>query len=143
MKFNKQLQAGAFLPMTLLFFACSDQKVCQNINPLLNKSNYRTPSYRQAVADAIQKLPKESVHYYLEKYFVENGIEFIVANVKSDDILCAKVQLRIKPEVYLENIRKTKGMGYHGSELEDPSFESILVSDSNYLVVSSIKSILD
>lgn len=143
MHFNKQFQAGTFSIVSLLFFSCSEQKKCSNVNPMLNEVDYKTTSYRKAVIDAIQKLPEESVHYYLENYFVENGFEYIMAIVKSDDILCAKVQLQIKPEVFLEDIRKTKGMGYRGAELEGIHFESKYADDSTYLKVSSIESIID
>lgn len=143
MQLNKQFQAGTFSILSLLFFSCSEQKKCSNVNPLLNEVDYKTTSYRKAVIDAIQKLREESVHYYFEKYVVEDGIEYIVAEVKSDDKLCAKVQLRIKPEIFLADIRRTKGKGYQGAELKGVHFESKLTYDSTNLSLSSIESIID
>lgn len=129
--------------MSLFFFACSDQKACQNMNPVLNGEDYNTVIYKKAVKEAIETLPAGSVSYYLDRYYVKDSNEYILADLKSKNLLCAKAEFLVKPGVFLADIRRTKGMGYRGAELKGLQFESKQKANTVILMIDKIESIID
>ncbi|MES2478189.1 MAG: hypothetical protein V4561_03830 [Bacteroidota bacterium] len=143
MRFKYQFQTGALLSMSLFFFACSHQKVCRNANPVLNEKDYNTVIYKKAIREALETIPKNSVSYYLNHYFIKDGNEYLVADIKSKNLLCAKAEFLVNPGVFLSDIRKTNGMGYSGAKLNGLQFESKQKADTIILIINKIESIID
>lgn len=143
MRLKNQIQTGALISMSLFFFSCQEQTACKNLNPVLNDSGFNSVNYQKAVREAIETLPKGSVSYYLDRYYVKDGNEYLVAEIKSKNVLCAKAEFLIKPAVFLADIRRTKGMGYSGAELKGLRFESKLKANSVILMIDKIESIID
>jgi hypothetical protein len=143
MRLKYQFQTGALLSMSLFFFSCQEQTVCKNLNPVLNDTDFNSANYKKTVKEAIETLPEGSVSYYLDRYYVKDGNEYLVAEIKSKDVLCAKAEFQIKPGVFLANIPRTKGIGYRGAELKGLQFESKQKANTVILMIDKIESIVD
>lgn len=110
----------------------------------MNGNDYNTVIYKKAVSEALKSIHENSVRYYLDQYFIKDGNEYLVADIKSKDHhLCTKVQFLIKPGVFLADIPKKNGMGYRGAELKGIQYETKNQSDKTDFVITQIQSIID
>ncbi len=81
--------------------------------------------------------------YWMDTYQENNGTQSILANIQGSGI-CAKILLVVKDsEKGIEVLRKNKGIGYYGAELEDLKFVIKQDSVSTEFIFQEISGIVD
>lgn len=128
----------------LLGASCNENIPCENNNPLFDNPDYNSQAYKAALDSTIKNNTGAEIHYYLEQFFVVNGEEYLLVNIKSKAPLCAKAQvlLRSNNRVF-DGIRATRGKGYSGSELVELEIRAEKNADTIVLIASDIKSVRD
>ncbi|WP_159800609.1 hypothetical protein [Flavobacterium sp. MK4S-17] len=110
-----------FLCFSLLTLSCNSNQ-CLNSNDTLENNPPSSQQYINALVSELKKASPSGINYYLEDYREENGKTYMDVKISGDSI-CAKATLTVNIiDEKLDNIAKTKGMGYRGAELKNLSF---------------------
>ncbi len=90
---------------------------CNNTanDPIFSKLSPTSKEYRNKLANVIKSNPEE-LTYTLNKYLQENGREYLDVQVEGNDFE-AKGLVLVNNWDKLEDIKRTKGLGYSGAEL--------------------------
>ena len=126
----------------VFLFASCDRPECKNTNPIFDSNGVETNIYKKELIKEIERIGKENLTYWLSEYSEQNGQEYITVHIQGAG-LCAKGTIRVTDWKNMNGIKKTKGKGYHGSELRDLNFDAISEGDSITFVFKNLGAIID
>ncbi len=91
---------------------------CNNVpkDSIFSKLSPTSKEYRNKLANVIESKPEE-LTYTLNKYLQENGREYLDVQVEGNDFE-AKGLVLVNNWNKLEDIKRTKGLGYSGATLK-------------------------
>lgn len=131
--------AFCFLTLT----ASCDRPECKNTNIIFEKYSPESKQYRDELVNQLAKADKSQLTYWMDSYKEKDNSQYLHAHIQGDD-LCAKIILTIKDEGSgIEEIIKSKGMGYRGAELEDLAFDIKQNSEKTEFIFREISGIVD
>lgn len=105
-----------FLLLTSLL-SC-DRPRCANTNLIFDNFSIESKEYRDELAKQVSAIGEDNLTYWFDDYAQKDNQEFIVVHIQGSH-LCAKAWVLVEEWSGLSDIRKTKGLGYHGAQLVD------------------------
>lgn len=110
-------------------------------NLVFDKNAPSSKAYKNELAVKIKANPSGLI-YTFNKYFESNGQDFLYITITGEDFKANGLVL-VQNWDKLENIRRTKGIGYLGAELEGLRLNIKENSDGAMLVCAGLEKILD
>lgn len=110
-------------------------------NLVFDKNAPSSKAYKNELAVKIKANPSGLI-YTFNKYFESNGQDFLYITITGEDFKANGLVL-VQNWDKLENIRRTKGTGYLGAELEGLRLNIKENSDGAMLVCAGLEKILD
>lgn len=131
----------------LIFNSCKSPE-CKSTNDVFNKYSPDKKEYKDELIRVLSDIDKSKLSYWMGAYWTEsyktgNWTEHIRVHIKGDG-LCADMILTIgESRKGIENVLKTKSLGYKGAELEDLKFDIHQDSSMTEFVFREISGIRD
>lgn len=134
----KQFITG-FLALCISYGLVScDRPDCSNKNPIFSAYEMDEEPYRKELIRVLAE-EKGNLRYWLKSYQEEGGQESITVYIQNDHV-CAQGKFAVTDWTGIEGIKKSKGVGYRGAELEGFDYH---VNAENILYFSSLTHIID
>jgi|GEM_PF-669551 len=134
--------SGFILSALILVLSSCDRSTCKNQDPIFDRSSYDSQEYKQELADRIDQLGMDDLHYWFDSYVQQNGNDYILVDIQNDS-LCAKGMIQVKDWSMIEGIKRTKGASYKGAELKGLSFEVTKDSAGIEFIYKTLDRIVD
>jgi hypothetical protein len=112
---------------------------CQSNNPVFNSNLPDSPAYRSEMAKQLQA-NNDNLSYWLNGYLETKSDTYLVIEIVGDN-LCAEGHMLVKNwDKDIQDIQRTKGMGYIGAEFKGLKYA---ISSDGTLVYKSLDRIID
>ncbi len=128
------------ISLIFLFFSSCDRPECENSNQIFDKYSFDSEEYKAELISQISKY--DNIEYWFNKYIEEEGKEYLIVNAQNNSI-CAKAIIQVNDWNKIEDIKRTKGLGYRGAKLKGLKFDIEKDSIKTYFIYKDIESILD
>ena len=137
-KTTRSLAAFCF---SLILISC-DRPECINTNPVFDKYTPETKEYKDELVKQLNNVDQSDVRYWFEKYVKDGEREMIYVFIQGKG-LCAKGVITVKQWGRISGIRRSKGMGYRGAELQGLKLDIVQDSVTTELFYRSAMDIID
>ena len=125
-----------------LLISCEKPK-CENVNPILAANPPQSEPYKAELARLIEIEGADNLEYYVDSYREINGRGQLSINIEGASI-CAKAVVMITDTTNgIEEIIRTKGMGYRNAELSGLKFDIVRKDGNTAFIYKGVGSIID
>lgn len=129
--------AAAALLITLT--SCN-QTGCQNTNPVFEQHAPDSKEYRLELAKELNANKDANTTYTFNGYIENNDKTYLIVGIAGDSI-CAEGYMHVTDWTgRIEEIKRTKGMGYNGAELNGLEYS---INEDGTLIYKKLESITD
>lgn len=112
---------------------------CQSNNLVFNSNLPDSPAYRLELVKQLQA-NNDNLSYWLDGYLETKSGTYLVVEIVGDN-LCAEGHMLVKDwDKNIQDIQRTKGMGYIGAEFKGLEYS---VREDGVLVYESLDRIID
>ncbi len=126
---------------TFILNACVAPE-CKNTNPVFERSHPQDKEYKIELARQLKNIDNSQLGYWIRNYEEKNGKEFLYLDIRGGD-LCCTMELTIENWKGLENVKRTKGVGYSGAMINDLKFNIIEAVARTEFIYRECKGIMD
>lgn len=138
---NKQSCFSILITIGVFFIACSPP-VCKNENPVFEKYTLDSKEYINELGRILQMDDASNISFSFERYEKQEGKEYLFVDI-SGKKFCAKGKILVTNWNKIEDIRRTKGIGYRGAGLVGLTVNHLQDSTGSILVFKKIDHISD
>jgi hypothetical protein len=108
---------GVLLCLNLVFISC-DRPQCITDNSVFKGADITSKEYVLELANQLQKVDNNQLTFWIKGYEKVGGFEYLNIYLQGDG-LCAQTRLLVEDWSTLEYIRKGRGEGYSGAQIEN------------------------
>lgn len=138
---NKQSCFSILITIGVFFIACS-APVCKNENPVFEKYVFDSKEYMSELGRILQMDDASNISFSFERYEKQEGKEYLFVDISGKNF-CAKGKILVTDWNKIEDIQRTKGMGYSGAGLVGLTVDCLQDSTATVLVYKNINHISD
>lgn len=134
-----RLTIVAATALLILLTSCN-QTGCQNTNPVFEQHTPDSKEYRLELAKQLTTNKDANTTYTFNGYIENSDKTYLIVGIAGDSI-CAEGYMQVTDWTgTIEEIKRTKGMGYNGAELNGLEYA---INNDGTLVYKSLESITD
>lgn len=128
----------AFLCLIFSLTSC-EYKPCVNTNAIFDKHTPYELPYRTEIIQQLRDTSNGTIEYDVEQYLQQGGREYLLIHCVGKH-LCANAWMQINEWGRIKDIKRTKGMGYHGAGLAglqyiiDDTAKILVYQDADYII---------
>jgi hypothetical protein len=138
---NKRSFSILLVALMIFFVACYTP-ACKNENAVFEKYPVDSKEYTNELAKILKENNSSDISFTFGRYEKQEGKEYLFVDI-SGKKFCAKGKILVKDWNKLEDIQRTKGMGYSGAGLIGFTVDFLQDSTSNVLVYKNLDHISD
>jgi hypothetical protein len=107
----------SLLTLISLLLSCG-KPACENKNTVFDQFTPETTEYKNELLKQLSLQKDKDLSYWFDRYQVKDNKEYILVDISGKD-LCAKGFLLVTNwSDTMQELRNTKGEGYHGAKLD-------------------------
>lgn len=126
----------------VLFFTACVRQDCKNENLLFEKYPIDSKEYINELTRILKGNDETNISFWFDRYEKQEGKEYLFVDINGKKF-CAKGKILVTDWNKLEDIQRTKGMGYRGAGLIGLTLDYLQDSTSTVLVYKNIDHISD
>jgi hypothetical protein len=130
------------LAACVLFFTACMRHECKNENSIFEKFPADSKEYTNELVRVLKANEAKNISFFFDRYEKKAGNEFIFVDITGDKF-CAKGKILVTAWNKIEEIQRTKGMGYSGAGLVGFTIDYLKDSIPAVLVYKNIDHISD
>jgi len=134
-------QLSIFLVIIISVMISCNRPECVNSNPIFDQFEPLSDKYKKELILQIEKIGRSKISYYISSIKEVNDKDYLVLYVQGND-LCALGYFEVRDKNKLEDVFRTKGLGYKGARVKGFEF-SIQEDEKIDLVYKNLASIVD
>ena len=139
---SKNIAFLSLLPFVVSSIVACRNSECSNTNPVFDRYPPESEEYKEELIKQLDKQSLTELSYWFNGYSEKEGKEYISVHIKGDSI-CANAWILVDDWRKINNIKKAKGLSYHGAELVGLKFEIRKDTAKTEFVYKDIRKIVD